>query len=55
MQIAYFYCYTLPYLPYLYNVGVPIEKKRPRRSKIQFEIVRNEENVPYELMTYCLI
>ena len=37
MQIAYIFCYTLAYLPYLYNVGVSIEKK-PAPSDHEFKL-----------------
>ena len=42
MQIAYILCYTLAYLSYLYNVGVPIEKKtRPGDLEFNLKICRS--------------
>ena len=42
MQIAYIFCYTLAYLSYFNNVGVPIEKKpNPGDNQFNFKLCRS--------------
>ena len=41
MQIAYIFCYTLAYLPYLYNAWVPIEKNPPGDQEFNLKLCRS--------------
>ena len=47
MQIAYIFCYTLAYFPYLYYVGVPIENK-PAPGDHEFNLKLCRSNVSIE-------